>query len=233
MSNVKLDGNIINNIDTVQLEDADNAGQYISFSNKSSLGLNIEYGDAAPTNTSKLWIKSAKPTKIMITPNVDGAGTITSGVGALPTGAYGIACAAVGTKIYLFGGYGVSYLNTINVFDTVTNGITTLSTTLPTATNFMACAAVGTKIYLFGGDGSSRLNTINRFNVSLALDSGNILITPNMLNVFNLIYSADTQVQIGVLNVYKGDSNNEAGLVDAYLHNGTDWVNVNTGATLT
>lgn len=87
----------------------------------------------------------------------------------LPSAANGIAAAAVGTKVYLFGGsYTSGALNTINVFDTANNSITTLTTTLPAYTTRMAAAAVGTKIYLFGGlaSGLSPLNTIIVFDTT-------------------------------------------------------------------
>ena len=88
----------------------------------------------------------------------------------LPTAAHYITSAAVGSKIYLFGGwhtprqnYTDSYycLNTINVFDTETNTITKLSVTLPMLANRMAAEAVGKKIYLFGGMQSSLTNYYN------------------------------------------------------------------------
>ena len=67
----------------------------------------------------------------------------------------------------MFGGYSGSALNTINVFDTESNTITTLSATLPTVAWYIASAVIGKKVYLFGGRGSSSsvvLNTINVFD---------------------------------------------------------------------
>ena len=96
--------------------------------------------------------------------------TITTLSAALPAKASDIAAAAVGTKIYLFGGVywssGRVYRNTIYVFNTESNTITTLSVTLPTSASDIAAAAVGTKIYLFGGQSgnSSYLNTIYVFD---------------------------------------------------------------------
>ena len=91
--------------------------------------------------------------------------TITTLSTTLPTGAYYISCGVVGTKIYLFGGYyysgGARYLNTINVFDTTSNTIETLSTTLPTGKFNMACGVVDTICYLFGGSSSSNFYTNN------------------------------------------------------------------------
>ena len=38
------------------------------------------------------------------------------------------------------------------------------------------------------------------------------------------------EIELGCKNVYKGDQN-LAKLIDAYLYDGANWVNVNTGAT--
>ena len=92
----------------------------------------------------------------------------------------------------------------------------------------MGTAAVGTKIYLFGGSGSSgRLNTINVFLTQIPLVVNNILITEGQQeNIFKLL-SSPTQVEISVKNVYRGNSSNVAELNDAYLYNGSVWLNVN------
>ena len=154
--------------------------------------------------------------------------TITTLSTRLPTAANNMGTAAVGTKIYLFGGLSDSRLNTIQAFDTTNDTITTLPTTLPTGTNGMGTAAVGTKIYLFGGyyDGGY-LNTINEFLSQFTLTANSVLITEGQQeNVFNLL-SSPTQVEISVKNVYRGDSSNVAQLNDAYLYNGSVWLNVN------
>ena len=135
------------------------------------------------------------------------------------------ACASIGTKIYLFGGYNGTAQNTIYEFDTETETIATLETTLPTPCSEMGCSNYGNKVYLFGGYGSSALNTINCFTLTHELTQGNIEIQSGLLkNKFNLINTENAQVEIGVENVYIGNANNEAELCEAYLHNGTEWV---------
>ena len=94
--------------------------------------LNIAYGNTAPEDTSKLWIKSEEPSNISFPvlwkPEQIVEGIIDTGT-TLSQGEFGIGTAAVGTKIYLFGGRNSSsYLNTIQVFDTTNNTIQTLST---------------------------------------------------------------------------------------------------------
>lgn len=145
----------------------------------------------------------------------------------------GAGCVAIGNKIYLFGGGAGSadtgYINKIKVFDTEQNILTDLSLTTAAKGN-IAAEAVGNKIFLFGGyDGTNYYANIQEFIVTFALSSGNILVQEDYLNNVFDVLPAPTRVQIGVRNVYKGNASNEAEFVDAYIHNGTNWVNVNTG----
>ena len=137
-----------------------------------SAEFNIAYGDTAPTDTSKLWVKVNEPEAVSITSSIVTASEeLEAGISALPRTADGVAAATVGTKVYLFGGRyrgsgGTSIQDTINVFDTETSTIETLSVTLPQKAREVAAATVGTKIYLFGGEygDTSQLNTINVFD---------------------------------------------------------------------
>ena len=141
------------------------AEQTESESGGGGASLNIAYGDTEPTDTSKLWVKADEPSKVSVGVMEGGAETLNLNVGALPIGAHSIGCASVGTKIYLFGGYGGSYLDTINVFDTETNETNTLSTTLSSKIANICAVAVGTKIYLFGGETNTKqLNTLDVFD---------------------------------------------------------------------
>ena len=79
------------------------------------------------------------------------------------------AAAAVGTNIYIFGGYDNSnYRNTIYKFDTISNSITTLSTVLPSQRSGASAVSIGTNIYIFGGrsSGSGYTSTIYKFNTT-------------------------------------------------------------------
>ena len=245
--------------------------------------LNIHYGNTAPEDTSKLWIKSEKPSNIsfpvvwkpeQIVEGITDTGTTlptaaynmnpaavdtkiylfggndnNNGINTiqvfdttnntiqtlsttLPTAASSIGTAAVGTKIYLFGGYGNNgYLNTIQVFDTTNNTIKTLSRTLPTAASNIGTAAVGTKIYLFGGNSANGvINTINQFTVDVPLSSNDIIVTQEYYSRTFKVLKAPTEVEVACKYVYKGDQN-LAKFIDAYLYDGVNWVNVNTGAT--
>ena len=96
--------------------------------------LNIAYGETAPEDTRKLWVKANKPDNVSVDSDLNIIDKIRISNAHLPIPTIDMGCAAVGTKIYLFGGDGSGYkdrLNTINVFDTTTETISTLSTTLP------------------------------------------------------------------------------------------------------
>ena len=75
----------------------------------------------------------------------------------LPVGMMRIGVAALGTKIYLFGGSSANYEyhNTIYEFDTLINAIKKLDIELPEKMHGIAAATVNDKIYLFGGQGPS------------------------------------------------------------------------------
>ena len=138
--------------------------------------LNIAYGDTAPEDTSKLWVKTSKPSAVKVSGELEtkvgeGEGEITMETlsTALATGLDAYAQAQVGTKIYLFGGgsghtnqkmYYGTYHNKIQCFDIETGTISTLAAaTAGKASLYIAAAVVGAKVYLFGGKDSSQGNT--------------------------------------------------------------------------
>lgn len=78
------------------------------------------------------------------------------------------AAAAVGDKIYIFGGSNGNLLNTIEVFDTKTNTSNILpGVTLSQAKNYLTATAVGTDIYIFGGRNNTGIsNTAEVFHTT-------------------------------------------------------------------
>ena len=133
--------------------------------------------------------------------------------------------AAVGTKIYLFGGGSRQYTKykTIQVFDTTNNTIKTLTTTLPEAATDISAVTVGTKIYLV-----NYLNGFYQFTVNVPLSSNDIIVTQEYYSRTFKVLKAPTEVEVACKYVYKGDQN-LAKFIDAYLYDGANWVNVNTG----
>ena len=152
----------------------------------------------------------------------------------LPIKSYGFASAIIGTKIYLFGGEyyssGYRYLNTINVFDTENNMVTTLDITIPTALHDIASAVIGTTVYLFGGSGSgqtSYVNTINKFIVQLPLPTNKLLIeTAIGKNLVKLISGEYNSMKIGINNVYIGNANGYAEKVPAAIYTDGAWTEI-------
>jgi hypothetical protein len=126
----------------------------------------------------------------------------------------------------LFGGNtGGSRLNTINVFDTETNTITTLNVTLPTGTYSVGSAVIGMAIYLFGGAGV--LNTIHKFTAVFPLQSGLLHIQSTTAeNLFTMIDTGNITVQMGVKEAYIGNSDGYAEKVEAALYRNGGWTNI-------
>jgi N-acetylneuraminic acid mutarotase len=128
-------------------------------------GLNIAYGDTAPDDTTKLWVKAAEPNVVKVTTGKSFDANSIEQVGQLPYSMSDAASASVGDKVYLFGGVSSSVLDTVTVFDTATKNIETLSVRTPQKISHCEAQAVGNKIYLFGGkNGSTVYDTIHVFD---------------------------------------------------------------------
>ena len=144
---------ICENVKSVNFRTVD--GGSVSFGEKQEF--NIAYGDTAPEDTSKLWIKTSKPNGVTISTNVNTATIGSSGYRKLDVTfshpAYNMATAVIDDSVYLMGGAteGATYCSTIYRFDTKTETLTTLETVLPHALNGATSHVVGHKIYLFDG----------------------------------------------------------------------------------
>lgn len=122
-------------------------------------GLNVEFGDNSPADTSKMWFQEDETNTIEF--GVDESKQIetifTLSVNSGTEFNYrdtSMNSAAVGSNIYLFGFITNSSNETSNkiaVFNTETKKTNTLSAVLPISLQEMCCAVVGTNIYLFGG----------------------------------------------------------------------------------
>lgn len=60
------------------------------------------------------------------------------------------------------------------------------------------------------------------------LDAGKIFIEQDSTKNLFTLAAEPVKITIGIKNIYKGSSNNTAELLDSYLYNGTNWINVNT-----
>lgn len=138
----------------------------VSGGGSSGVELNIAYGDTAPADTSKLWVKADKPQSITFNSDIDGVESDESLPTLLGTKLHSIASARVGKYIYLFGGRGSSSSgsNGIYKFNTETETIEKLTATLTSSRYGATAVAYGTTIYIFSGENSSRLNEILAFD---------------------------------------------------------------------
>ena len=118
--------------------------------------MNVAFGNTAPEDTGKLWIKTAEPESVAVKLDFEFAGNeqLHSATLSMPTSVYYSAAAAMGKKIYIFGG-GQSASDMILIYDTEANTVQRLSETLPYKVHALSAATVGSKIYLFGGNGES------------------------------------------------------------------------------
>ena len=130
----------------------------------------------------------------------------------------------------MFGGNALSdydnFLNTINVFDTETNTIETLSVTLPSKISDMTSVIIGTKVYLFGGKGasSSYFNSIYCFSVGFDINSGTLFLLNQGDKKVSIVKGDNVDVEIAVKMALLGNANNEGESVPFAIHNGNEWV---------
>lgn len=131
--------------------------------------LNIAYGDTAPEDTTKLWVKTAEPNGVLISTEVEE--TEVDGESfyklrtKLPYPLCLAGCAVVGSKIYIIGGVkndgtGNTSSDSVLIYDTEKGTLEELKGVLGTGIVNIICAVVGTRIYFVGG-GASYSTTSN------------------------------------------------------------------------
>lgn len=133
--------------------------------------VNIAYGDTAPDDTSKLWVKCDGPSEVVVSgevEEVEGSGGIETLSATMPQYMFTSKTLAIGSKIYLFG-YSIvnyKYFGAIRYFDTESETSTTLSATIPDNREGAVVYLVGTTVYILGGSNrSNRTYSIYCFNV--------------------------------------------------------------------
>lgn len=125
-------------------------------------------------------------------------------------------------NIYLFNTDGTNTISKLdNSYDEETLGIT-----VPNNQNVWGTAMVDGVLYLLCTD------DVYTAQWADSLSTNDIFVKESLTqNLFDLM-SSPTRVEIGIDKVYKGNASNNAELCDAYLHDGMNWVNVNTGEAL-
>lgn len=114
-----------------------------------------------------------------------------------------IGSASVGYNIYLFGGQNnttsTARTKSILKFNTITEELTTLSTTLPDRAKNIRCCAIGTKIYLFCGtlySGSVMTKKIYIFDTETETLSSSNALMPEQLTSNFVAFPIDTKVYV-------------------------------------
>lgn len=150
----------------------------------------------------------------------------------LPRALNHMAAAAVGNKIYLFGGRtcttNIYFTNQIMMFDTETEQVVTLSQKMPHYIYDMAAASFGLNVYWLGGRYSSAesgagiywSNYIYKFKTTEPLPDNHLALSAHLTNnVFDLL----PNVKIGVTGVFKGNASNAGEPVEAALYKDGEW----------
>jgi len=136
----------------------------------------------------------------------------------------------VGSKVYLFGSK--QHPKNAYVFDCETETVELLGDIFPYYYNYENVQYGNVFYRVGGGDNDSLKKSIATFKVDFALPHGNVLLYEGNGGVPIGILKGNNDVYIKIQNVYIGNESGRSVLLDAYYHNGTNWVNINTGATL-
>ena len=137
-------------------EENESGGLTYRFSAEKSdvVEFNIAYGDTEPTDTSKLWVKTTKPTAVKVSkdiekvPSDDCTAVV---VESIQKPKYS-GSAQIGTKIYMFSGYyNYNYTTSVFSYDIENQTLAELATQVPQVISYSTASAIGTKIYIFGG----------------------------------------------------------------------------------
>jgi hypothetical protein len=133
-----------------------------------AVAFNIAYGDTAPADTSKLWVKTSAPTTVEIADRVAHSGeTIDIGVADFPDPIAHAASVVIDNNIYTFSGRNSdgSSEGYFFKFDTETHKTTQLS--FHGSRMNAACASIGREVYLIGFEDTSgnMYGTIYRYDI--------------------------------------------------------------------
>lgn len=124
----------------------------MKFTKITPLNFNIGYGNSAPADITKLWVKTAAPNSVEVSYSTETPfATMTKDSSSSITNCCEYPSVYVNKKLYLFGGKASNGANTIKYYDTETKTVTTLSVEFPLRISRCAVGLVGTKVYIFGG----------------------------------------------------------------------------------
>lgn len=144
----------------------------------------------------------------------------------LPIANYDMGVSNLGNYIYLSGGNKTSQI--VYRYDTVNDTIEQVNVTLEHARASCATFFNGTELYLLGSNA-----IIDKLQIDVPLSSTKLKIISDWLNNQFAVINGSSKVMIGVNKAFKGDENNKAKEVTAYVHDGTNWHDLDGEITFT
>lgn len=153
--------------------------------------------------------------------------TVTKCNAVLPIATYNMGVSNLGNYIYLSGGNKTQKV--VYRYDTVNDTIEQVNVTLEHARYSCATFFNGTELYLLGSN-----SIVDKLQIDVPLSSTKLKIISDWLNnQFAVVNSSSAKVMIGVNKAFKGDENNKAKEVTAYVFDGVNWHNLDGEITLT
>lgn len=165
------------------------------------------------------------PTSNIICVNLD-TKTVTKCNAVLPVATYDMGVSNLGNYIYLSGGDKTSQI--VYRYDTVNDTIEQVNVTLEHARAACATFFNSTELYLLGSNA-----IVDKLQINVPLSSTKLKIISDWLNNQFAVINGSSKVMIGVNKAFKGDENNKAKEVTAYVHDGVNWHNLDGEITLT
>ena len=152
--------------------------------------------------------------------------TVTKCNAVLPKATYDMGVSNLGNYIYISGGDKTSQV--VYRYDTVNDTIEQVNVTLEHTRTACATFFNGTELYLLGSNA-----IVDKLQIDVPLSSTKLKIISDWLNNQFAVINGSSKVMIGVNKAFKGDENNKAKEVTAYVHDGTNWHTLDGEITLT
>ena len=152
--------------------------------------------------------------------------TVTKCNAVLPIATSQMGVSNLGNYIYISGGDKTSQI--VYRYDTVNDTIEQVNVTLEHARTACATFFNGTELYLLGSNA-----IVDKLQIDVPLPSTKLKIISDWLNNQFAVINGSSKVMIGVNKAFKGDENNKAKEVTAYVHDGVNWHNLDGEITLT
>ena len=152
--------------------------------------------------------------------------TVTKCNAVLPIATYKMGVSNLGNYIYLSGGNKTSRI--VYRYDTVNDTIEQVNVTLEHARATCATFFNGTELYLLDSNA-----IVDKLQIDVPLSSKKLKIISDWLNNQFAVINGSSKVMIGVNKAFKGDENNKAKEVTAYVNDGVNWHNLDGEITFT